>query len=878
MARFFGMLNRGRREREFAEELESHLAMHIEDNLHAGMSPEEARRVALIKLGGVTRTQELHREQRGVPMLETLLQDLRFGVRMLRKNPGFSLIAVLTLALGIGANTAVFSLVNTVWLRPLPIAEPERVFEVTPLFKGMDKGAASYPAYQDYRDRNEALDGLAAYTFASVSMSQNGNNALLMGYLVSGNYFDLLGVRAVQGRMFTQEEDRQPGAHPVAVLSHGCWQRRFSGNPQVIGQTILINNHSFTVVGVAPPEFNGTALMIAPELYAPLNMAKQLAPASRWLESRDSGSLLMLGRLKPNIGAAQAKAEFDALAAQLRSEHPEEGDVRFEFARPGLVMPMMRNATFGLASVLTAIVGLVLLIACTNLANLLLARGAQRRKEIAVRLSLGATRTRLLRQLLTESLLLACAGGLMGWLLAQCVAAMVKLFKPPVDFPLNIDLKLDWRVLVFTLLISLVTGVLFGLLPAWQATKPDLVPALKDESGGVVRRGRLRSTLVVAQVALSLVLLTGAGLIVRSLQQAQMVGPGFDIEHTVTASVDLSLQGYDRARAKAFQQQLLTRIEALPGVRSASISRHLPLNLDTGNSRIYVEGQPFTRRADLPLISTNRVWPRYFETMGIPLLAGRDFNSQDDREETRRAIVNESFARRFFPGQNTVGRRLHFGGPTEPFCEIIGVVKDSKYESLGEAPQPFVFAPMMQADAGAVAFVARAGGDPQSLLNAIRREVARLDANLPIYDAKTMREHMRLSLFPLRAGAWVAGGFAFLALLLAGLGIYGVMSYATAQRTREIGIRLALGAQSSDVLRLALRQGLKLALLGLALGLTGALTMTRLMTSVLYGVSATDAATFGGVTLLLSLVVLLACYVPARRATKVDPMIALRTE
>jgi predicted permease len=811
--------------------------------------------------------------------MQILWQDLRYGARMLRKQPGFTLIAVLTLALGIGANTGVFSLVNTVLLRPLPIVEPERVFEITPLREGADIGATSYPIYKDFRDRNDVLEGFAAYRFVPLSLSRNGNNERLWGYLVSGNYFDLLGVRAAQGRMFTQEEDRAPGAHSVAVLSYGCWQRRFGGNPNLIGQTITINNHSFTVVGIAPPEFNGTALIFTPEIYAPINMAQQIEPESRWLDRRGNGVLMTLGRLKPNVTVAQAKAAFDALAVQLRREQPEDDDVRFSFAPPGLIVPMLRNATLGFAGVLLGIVGLVLLIACTNLANLLLARAAQRRREIAVRLALGATRERLLRQLLTESLLLAAAGGAIGWLLAWWMVDLVKAFKPPVDFALTIDLKVDWRVMVFTILTSLVTSVLFGLLPAWQATKPDLIPALKDEaSGGAPQRAWLRNALVVAQVALSLVLLAGAGLIVRSLQQAQMIGPGFDIEHTVTASVDLNLQGYDRARARAFQKQLLARVEALPGVQAASFIGTLPLNLDRSSSGIYAEGQPFTRRADLPEILTNEVWPRYFETMDIPLLAGREFTLQDENTDTRPVIVNESFARRFWPGQDAIGKRLSFGGPTEPFWDIVGVVRDSRYFSLGEDPQPFLYFPLLRDGEGSAALVARTNGDPQSLLNLIRHEVRQLDANLPVYDAKTMREHLRFALFPLRAGAWVAGSFALLALALAGLGIYGVMSYATAQRTRELGIRLALGARVRDVLWLVIRQGVTLALIGLALGLAGALALTQLMTSVLYGVSATDVITFASVTLLLALVVLLACYLPARRAARVDPMIALRCE
>lgn len=884
------------REIEIVEELALCFEAVYEDALANGLSEAEAEARAvqgydwrlleceLSRAEQLLATQALQSsleliERKGGIRMESLLQDVRYGVRMSLKQPGFTLIAVITLALGIGANTGVFSLVNTVLLRPLPIAQPERVFEVTPLREGANIGATSYPVYKDFRDRNDVLEGLAAYRFLPMSLSRNGNNEIVLGYGVSGNYFDLLGVRAAQGRMFTQEDDRLPGAHPVAVISYGCWQRRFGGDPRVVGQNVTINNYSFTLIGVAPPEFQGTALMFAPEIYAPLNMAKQIEPGSRWLENRGNGALMLLGRLKPNVTTAQAKASMDGLAAQIRREQPEDDDIHFSLTPPGLIMPMLRNATLGFAGVLLGIVGLTLLIACTNLANLLLARATRRRKEIAVRLALGATRGRVMRQLLTESVLLAAAGGALGWLLAQWMVSLVAAFKPPVDIALTIDLKVDWRVLLFTMLISLVTGVLFGLAPAWQVTKPDLIPALKDEAGGGgFRRAWLRNALVVAQVALSLVMLAGAGLIVRSLQHVQTAGPGFDIEHTVTASVDLNLQGYDRARAKAFQKQMLARIETLPGVQSVSLAGALPLSLNFSSRGIYAEGQPFTRAADLPETMINEIWPRYFETMGIPLVAGRDFTMRDDNENARPVIINEAFARRFWPGQNAIGKRLSFGGPSQPFWDVVGVAKDSKYFSLGEDPQPYAYFPMLRDGEEDVAIVVRANSDPTSLIQAMRREIQRLDANLPVTEAKTIREHMRLSLFPLRAGAWVAGSFAVLSLLLAGLGIYGVMSYATAQRAREIGIRMALGAQAGDVLRLALRQGLALALIGLTLGLAGALAVTQLMKSVLYGVSATDAATFGGVTLLLALILLLACYVPAQRATRIDPLVALRHE
>ena len=812
--------------------------------------------------------------------MQSLWQDLRYGARTLWRKPGFTLIAVITLALGIGANTAIFSLVNTVTLCTLPVAEPDRIVEVTPLVKGASYGAFSYPFYKDFRDKNEVFDGLAAYDFAPMNLSQGGVNERVFGYLVSGNYFDMLGVRAFKGRMFTQEEDRIPGAHPVAVVSYGCWQRRFGGDPTLVSRTIKLNGHDFTVVGVTPEEFRGTVLIIEPDFYAPIMMAKQIAPGeSSWLENRGSGGLFGIGRLKKGVTATQARQSLDLLMAQFAREYEGLEGMTFSVTPPGLLVPLIRDNTLGFSGVLMATVGLVLLIACVNLANLSLARAAQRRKEIAIRMSLGAGRLRIVRQLLTESVMLSLAGGVVGWLIALWMIDLVAAFKPPVDFNLLIDLKPDWRVMAFTLIVSFITGALFGLTPALRATRVDLIPALKDETGlGGYLRSRFRNGLVVAQVGLSLLLLIAAGLIVRSLQKVQLIGPGFEIENRITMSIDLGLQGYDEARGRDFYKQLISRVESLPGVRAASYVSDLPLNLDLNSDSIYAEGQPFTRSSDAPVLPTGSVWPRYFETMGIPFHKGRDFTFQEDKEESRVVIVNETFARRFWSGENPIGRRLSRGGTDDPRFEVIGVVKDSKYWTLGEDQQPFVYFPMAREYNSDVSLIVNTSVEPESMINTIRREVERLDANLPLYDVKTMSEHMRFSLFPLRVGAWVAGGFALLALLLAGLGIYGVLAYAVSQRAREIGLRMALGAQSSDVMTMVVKQGMSLTLVGLALGLASALIVTRLMASVLYVVSATDLLTFAAMTLLLGSVAMFACYLPARRAAKVDPMAALRAE
>jgi putative ABC transport system permease protein len=812
--------------------------------------------------------------------MQTLIQDLRYGARTLLKKPGFTLIAIITLGLGIGANTAIFSLVNTVTLRPLPVTAAERIVEVTPLGKDASVGAFSYPTYKDFRDKNEVFDGLVAYLPAPMNLSQNGVNERVWGYLASGNYFATLGVRAFKGRMFTQEDDRVPGAHPVAVVSYGCWQDRFGADPNLVGKNIKLNGHDFTIIGVAPEGFRGTVWVFEPDFYTPMMMAKQIAPGgSYWFENRGNSGLLAFGRLKQGVTATQARESLNLLMTQFAREYQGFEGMTFSVTPPGLAVPMIHYGALGFSGVLMATVALVLLIACVNLANLSLARAAQRRKEIAIRLSLGAGRARIVRQLLTENVALSLAGGVVGWLVALWMIDLAAAFKPPVDFNLLIDLKPDWRVMIFTVTVSFITGALFGLAPALQASKVDLIPALKDEAGlGGYRRSRFRNGLVVAQVALSLLLLIAAGLIVRSLQQTQMAGPGFEVENRVTMSVDLGLQGYDEARGREFYKRLITRVESAPGVRAASYVGALPLNLDFNGSSIYVEGQPFTRASDVPTIATGEVWPRYFETMGIPLIEGRDFTMQDDKEESRFVIVNEAFARRFWPGRSPIGKRLSRGGPDAQRFEVVGVVKNGKYWTLGEDPRPFVYFSLAREYGSDVTLVVHTSVEPQSMINTIRRDVERLDANLPLYDVKTMGEHLRLPLFPLRAGAWVTGGFALLALLLAGLGIYGVMAYAVSQRTREIGLRMALGAESRDVMRLVVKQGMWLAGAGLAIGLTGALVLTRLMSSVLYGVSATDVLTFAGVTLLLGSVVLLACYLPARRAAKIDPLIALRCE
>jgi predicted permease len=816
--------------------------------------------------------------------MERLLQDLRYGGRMLLKNPGFSIIALLSLALGIGANTAIFSLVSTVLLRPFPVEQPQQLRSLSVQGKDGALSAFSYPNYRDVRDRNEVMSEVYASRIVPIGLSHNGNNERVWGYEVSGNYFQTLGVQAIKGRMFTVEEDRTPLANPLAVLSYGCWQRRFGKDPDIIGKDVIINGHKFNIVGVAPEGFVGTELIFLPELWVPMTMQEWIEPGNAWLERRSTQNIFVTGRLKPGVTPEQAQASLNLLMQQLGQEYPNENEgLTLELMQPGFILPNIRNAFVSFSAILLATVALVLLIACTNIANLMLARATKRRKEIAIRLSLGAGRAQLLRQLLTESLLLSVIGGAGGFLLAVWIIDLVVAFKPPVDIPITLDLKMDWRVLVFSIVLSALTSILFGLIPAIQATKSDVVTALKDETTiGGYRRSRLRSALVVVQIALSLVLLIAAGLVLRSLQHLQTMNPGFKTENGLLVSFDLGLQGYDKAKGQQFQKQILERVNTLPGVRSASLTDLMPLSINYNSDTIYVEGRPPVRGAEVPSSMVASVSSDYFSTMEIPFVAGRAFMEQDDQKAVKVAIVNETFVRRLMPEsgsvQEAVGKRFSLKSFEGPFLQIVGIARDGKYWSIGEAPRPFVFLPLLQSYSASTTLVMRSSVEPTTLLASVRREFHGLDETLPVFGEKTLTEHLSFSLFPARVAAILLGSFGLIALLLAAIGIYGVMAYSVAQRTREIGIRMALGAQTRDVLQLVLKQGATLALTGLCIGLIAALALTQLMSSVLYGVSATDISTFVVVSLLLAGVALLACFVPARRAAKTDPMIALRYE
>ncbi len=816
--------------------------------------------------------------------MDNLFKDIRYAFRSLVKHPGFAAIAVITLALGIGANTAIFSLVNTVLLRPLPVPQPEQIVSVALRGKSDSILAFSYPNYKDFRDRNQVLSGLLAYRFVPMSLSRDGANERIWGYEVSGNYFDMLGVQAIKGRTFRPEEDRTRLSHPVVVVSHGAWQRRFAGDPDLVGKEIRLNNHPFKIIGVAPEGFTGTEVVYTPEIWVPISMIEWVEPGAGWIDERKAGNLFGIGRLKSGVGVNAAEASLNLLAQQLAKEYPDtnEGQV-VQLTPPGFIIPDLRGSVVSFTWILMAAVGLVLLITCINLAGLFLARATDRRREIAIRLALGASRRRLIRQLLTESTLLSMVGGVAGFWLALWIINLLLAFKPPIDFPLTVDVSVDWRVLLFSLGISLVAGAAFGLAPALQATRPVLTSALKDTTAQAgYSRSRLRSALVVAQLALSLMILISAGLMVRALQQLQTMSPGFDPGNALSVSFDLGLQGYDKEKGQQFYRQVVERVESLPGVKSAAITTNIPLSLNYSSNNIHVEGQPLERGTNLPVAMVASIGPRYFEAMGTPLLHGREFTNQDRQDTENVVIVNETFVRRLIPdaasGESALGRRVSFNGGQGPFLRIVGVVRDGKYFNIYEEPRSFLWSPLSQSYYNSATLVVRTTGDSKSALAAVRNTVRELDVNLPLYEVKTLTEHMRLALFPGRIAATVLSGFGLVALILAAIGIYGVTSHAVAQRTREIGIRMALGARLADVLRLVLSGGLKLVAIGVCLGLVGAYLLTRVLTSLLSGISPTDPVTFIFVSLLLIAVALLATYLPARRATKVDPLVALRYE
>jgi len=824
--------------------------------------------------------------------MQTILQDARYAVRTFLKTPAFTIIALLSIALGIAANTSIFTMVNAILFKPMPVAHPEQLVALyTKEPNSQYPGQFSYPDYRDYRDHNEVFTEIFAHYGTPVSMNNsNDKGELIWGELVSGNYFTGLDIVPTAGRMLNPDDDRAEGAHPVTVLSETFWRARFASDPNIIGRDIRLNGNDFTVVGVAVKGFSGTRFAgFIPDVWVPMAMHNQIvADSAGWLENRGSQSFNVNGRLKPGITIEQATAAMNTYASQLAETYPKTNANTTVGMVPGgsKTQPVLTLLGYIpiVAALMMGIVGLVLLIACANVANLLLARASGRRREIAIRLALGAGRTRLVRQLLTESVMLSLAGGCVGLLLAQWFNQLVPLANPQLDFAtidFKYDLGLDRRVLFFTLALSLLTGLIFGLVPALQASKGDLVSTLKGDAPAVtsgLRRISLKNTLVVSQVALSLMLLICAGLLLRSMKSVQQMSPGFESRQIILASVDVGLQGYPEAKGRSFFKQAQDRLKRLPGVEAVSMAGPLPLDAYGSGANLTIEGYVPKYENERLSINYSTVGVDYFEAMKTPIVEGRGFTEHDDQSAPLVVVINETMAKRFWPNQSAIGKRLQFGGTKNPFREVVGIAKDGKYFLMGEPPTEYMFIPHAQNYDGKMTFIARTSVPPESMGEAIRQEVASLDSELPVYGIRTMPAFLDRLLSGPKSLAALATIFGAIAMLMAAVGLYGVMSYSVIQRTREIGIRSALGASSSLIVRLILSEGLILVGVGVGIGLGAALVVSRLLESFLYGISATDSVTFLTVPIILVLVALIASYVPARRATRVDPMVALKYE
>jgi macrolide transport system ATP-binding/permease protein len=836
--------------------------------------------------------------------MESLLNDIRYGARILWKTKGLTAVAVASLAVGIGTNSAIFSLVNALLLRPRAVAEPEQLTQLYVGDRQQRYQTTSYPSYLDLRQRNQVFSGLASYGLGW-QFNLGGPNEVqqVWGEVVSGNYFDVLGVRAFRGRTFLPEEDQVPNRNPVVVISHGLWQRRFNSDPGIIGKAITINNQPLTVVGIAPPQYTGMVTGWAAEIWVPAMIVPLLDPSrgERVVTSRGNRWLTLIGRLKPGTTLEQARSHFAVLTKEMQAAHPEEwldrredNSVRESFVSvlsesETRVHPQMRAPVYALAVLLFVIVDLVLVMACMNLASLFFARAVARRNEIALRLALGAGRTRILRQLLIESVLVSLVAGAIGALLAFGGLGALVAYMPalPEGIRLAVDVHPDARVLAYTIVFSILTGLLFGLAPALHAARGAVLTVLKDDTNVTARfrRSRARMSLIVAQVAASLLLLLGAGLVLRSLEKVRPTRLGFATANYVAAPLALDESRYDRSKSHLFYERLAASMAALPGVRSVSLVDAVPGGfLSRSRSSTGIEG--YTPSAgESTEIDATVVGPRYFTNLRVPVVAGRDFDERDRAGAPCVTMVNEAFAQRYFGGTaRALGRHLIQGEDPSSLkmCEIVGIFRDNDWQSLNREVRPFWARPLLQSDENRMTLLVEVATDPASLLPAVRQAIQKLDPNIPVTDVRTLGSYFNGMSYPFRLFGLVIAGCGVMALLLAVIGIYGTIAYSVVQRRREVGIRMALGALHADILKLVVGQGMRLVVYGTVIGLLLGLALTRVLTNLplgtelLFGVSATDSITFAGVTLLLALVALAACYVPALRATKVDPMVTLR--
>ncbi len=878
--RLAALFRRRHLEDDLDAELRSHLEMAVELNLRKGMRAEDARREALRGFGGVEQIKEIYREQRGLPMIETALQDLRFGFRMLRRSPGFSALAILCLTLGIGANAAVFSWIEGILFRPYPaVTHQERLLALTGTARG--ESGHTYISWADFVDLQRSctlFDAFIVTKIMGTTLSVGDRAERTIGSIVSANYFGAIGVHPILGRGFEPGEDLGRNAHPVTVISYPLWQGRFKGDPEIVGKAQRLNGVLHTIVGVAPEGFYGTFVGWGMQFWVPASMEENFEGGGYKLEDRGARWIEAYVRLKPGVTREQAQQEISAVAKRLEADYPDTNRGRgiklwplwqTPFNNAGTLLPTLE--------IMLAVVVFVLLIACANVGNLLLVRSFARRHEMTVRLAIGAGRGRLLKQLLTEGLILSALGAAGGLLVAHwCRHALVLLFPARAGVSMHLPGEIDWRVLALSAGVCLIVTLLIGLVPAIQTSKIDLASALKSDSTGVVGgrgRSRLRSGLVLVQVSLSFVLLVGAGLLMQSLQRIRAASPGFSTRGVLFTAVDLVSAGYDAQRAQYFQDELAERMKALPGVESATFARVTPLGYGSYSSTpIAVDGyQPPPE--EQPTVEYNEVGPDYFSTMGIALVSGREFARADDERAALVAVVNETMAAQYWRGRNPIGERVQVKGR---WMQVVGVAKDSKYQSVRETPKPFFYVPRRQNFSVGAGLYIRTPLRPETIAAALAREVHALDGNLAPYEVITLQEQVDRSTSPQLVAVTLVGVLGGLALLLAAIGLYAVMSYAVSQSTRELGLRMALGAGTSNLLRLVMSRGLTLTAGGVLLGAAAALGLTRLLGNLLYKVSPRDPLAFGWALVVMTVVSLAACFLPAWRATRTDPARALR--
>lgn len=817
-------------------------------------------------------------------------QDVRYALRTMRKAPGFAAVAVITLALGIGANTAIFTAINALFFRSIPVQDPKHLVSVFTTDQRNRGGLNSFlpvsnPNADDIQHRAQSFSGIAVFADTGVSLSVDGQADRLVAEVASGNFFDVLGVPAAFGRIFKPEDDRQLGAAPIIVLSNGLWQRKFASNRNVIGKSVLLNGLGFTIIGVAPRGFQGTAVLGGPDMWVPMCMHEQIFSGfqKKYFNERRFLGFAVVARLKDGVSEEKTREELKSIGSNLESDNPIPNKGRSFTFMPLLqasINPNLRDVFTKAGSVMMAVVGLVLLIACANITNLLLARAAGRKREISVRLALGASRSRIITQLLTESIMLSLAGGALGLGVAVVGRDLLWKFRPPFLLQANLDLTLDTTVLIFTSCIAIGAGVIFGLAPALQSSRPDLVTELKERAGGEVSSGRrfkLRDVFMVVQVALSLLALIGAGMFLFSLHNAQKMDPGFDTHNLGMISFDLGSLNYDPQRAKEFQRRVLETAQAVPGVKAATLAANIPLFGGGVVRSVFPEGAEGSNDRNGVLVGIDSISADYLQTMGIPMIRGQGFDSSVREDSVKVVIVNEAAARRFWPDADAVGKRFKFFGEND-WRQVIGVARDSKYVTLGEDPTPNIYLPLIQNPGSGLTLFFRTTAPTNVTLNTMRTQVQMLDRNLPLTNVWPIGEVISQALWASRFGAGLLTIFALVALVLCAVGIYGVVGYSVGQHVREIGIRMALGAQPRDVLLMVLRQSAITMGVGLLIGLAASFMLGRWVVSLLYGVSTNPPLTLVGMAMLLACVGFVASYIPARRAATVDPLIALRKE